>query len=173
MDRLAGMLRHLDAAQVGGTASGQPDEIRAGVIGLDGDGVTIAKLLSRSSTGCRVVAAYDRGIYPRGSSVHSTVPHGMHGTIRNLVERVPQNIREMEALGVPMVETIHELLGQVDVVFLMTRDGRPRLEQAAEVSHYQRSASTLMCRVITARCCTGVARKKTTVHGSACGFQPW
>lgn len=178
MDRLAGMLRHLDAAQVAGTTSKQPGEIRAGVIGLDGDGVTIAKLLSRSSSSsstgctCRVVAAYDRGIYPRGSSVHSTVPHGMHGTIRSLVERVPQNIREMEALGVPMVETIQELLGQVDFVFLMTRDGRPRLEQAAEVSRHQRCVLTLICRVTAALRCAGVAREKTTVHGSPCRIQP-
>eukprot|EP01043_Picozoa_sp_COSAG02_P004654 COSAG02_NODE_123_length_35269_cov_51.697526_10_plen_145_part_00 len=136
MNRLAGVLRHLDArARMVVEAAQQLEEIRAGVIGLDGDGVTVAKLLNSKNTGCRVVAAYDRGIYPRGSSVHSSVPHGMHGTIRSLVERVPQNVREMEALGVPLSDTISELLGQVDVVFLMTRDGRPRLEQAAEVTY--------------------------------------
>ncbi len=135
MNRVASVLRQLDARAyvLQAAPSPQLDELRAGVIGLDGDGVTIAKFLSESSSGCRVVAAYDRGIYPRGSSVHSTVSHGQHGTIRSLVERVPQNLRELEALGVPLVETIHELLRQVDVVFLMTRDGRPRLEQAAEV----------------------------------------
>ena len=44
----------------------------------------------------------------------------------------------MAALGVPVVETIAELLGLVDVVFLVTRDGRPRLEQAAEVLRARR-----------------------------------
>eukprot|EP01043_Picozoa_sp_COSAG02_P062547 COSAG02_NODE_8657_length_2488_cov_24.884889_1_plen_303_part_10 len=134
---LATVLRHLHptrSASIGG--DGLPvDQLRVGVIGLDGDGATVTRLLNTTNgdIGCHVVAAYDRGIYPRGSSVHSSVPHGQHGTIRNLVELVPAATREVEALGVPLVDTIGELLGMVHVVFLMTRDGRPRLEQAAEV----------------------------------------
>ena len=146
--RLAGLRRHLSESASGSRPSPPPraappaaSELRAGVIGLDGPhpaGVAIAKLLigadgSEPVTGCRVVAAYDRGVYPRPSSVHSSVPHGMHGTIFSCIEPVPRNTREMAALGVPIVESIAELLGMVDVVFLMTRDGRPRLEQAAEV----------------------------------------
>ena len=109
------------------------------MIGLDGDtGVAIARLLASGDSGCRVVVAYDRGIYPRPSSTHSSVPHGMHGTLLSCVEPVPRNTRDMAALGVPVVETIAELLGLVDVVFLVTRDGRPRLEQAAEVLRARR-----------------------------------
>ena len=97
------------------------------MIGLDGPaGVATARLLSSGSRGCRVVACYDRGIYPRPSSVHSSAPHHMHGTILSLVTQVPQHEREMEALGIPKTETITELLELVDVVFLT--DVRPRFE---------------------------------------------
>ena len=139
MERLGAALRHLrptTAATAPAAAAAPPPEgeMRAGVIGLDGPaGVATARLLSSGSRGCRVVACYDRGIYPRPSSVHSSAPHHMHGTILSLVTQVPQHEREMEALGIPQTETIAELLELVDVVFLMTRDGRPRLEQAAEV----------------------------------------
>eukprot|EP01052_Picozoa_sp_SAG31_P034292 SAG31_NODE_3987_length_3683_cov_4.328962_6_plen_72_part_00 len=46
---------------------------------------------------------------------------------------IRNNVRKMRSLGVPVFPTITELLEVVDVVFLLTRDGRPRLEQAAEV----------------------------------------
>jgi hypothetical protein len=76
---LAAVLRHLHPTRSAGIGGdGLPvEELRAGVIGLDGDGATVTRLLNTGGdSGCRVVVAYDRGIYPRGSSVHSSVPHG-------------------------------------------------------------------------------------------------
>ena len=68
-------------------------------------------------SGCRVVAATKRG----------------SPDIESSVERIPGYTAEVEALGVKVVDTIAELCEMVDVVFLETNDGRPRLEQALEV----------------------------------------
>eukprot|EP01052_Picozoa_sp_SAG31_P034293 SAG31_NODE_3987_length_3683_cov_4.328962_7_plen_111_part_00 len=93
MERFAALLlrqlRPANANAAPDAAPDQPPALRAGVIGLDGPaGVAIAQCLLDRGAGrcgaaalCRVVAAYDRGTYPRPSTVDSSVPHGMHGTI--------------------------------------------------------------------------------------------
>ena len=97
--------------------------IRVGIIGLDtSHAVAFTKLLNGENppaeiADCRVVAAY-----PKGSP-----------DIESSVERVPGYTAEVKKMGVKIVDSIDELLTQVDAVLLETNDGRPHLEQALPV----------------------------------------
>lgn len=96
---------------------------RVGVIGLDTSHSTaFTKLLNDEAVandlaGFRVVAAY-----PNGSA-----------DIASSVSRIPGYTKDMQALGVEIVDSIDELLAKVDVVLLETNDGRPRYDQALKV----------------------------------------
>ena len=100
-----------------------PVPLKAGIIGLDtSHAVAFAKLLSdphprRELAGVRVAAAY-----PGGSP---DVPKSW--------DTLPKYTKEVRALGVEVVDSIPELLGKVDVVMLLSRDGRPHLEQVKPV----------------------------------------
>ena len=96
---------------------------RVGIIGLD---TSHAPALTRSLNaenpspdfaGYRVLFAY-----PYGSK-----------DIESSVSRRPRFTAEVQAMGVQLVETIPELLERVDVVLLLTNDGRPHLEQVIPV----------------------------------------
>lgn len=97
--------------------------LRAGIIGLDTSHATaFTRLLNAdkpqpSLAGCRIVAAY-----PKGSP-----------DIESSVSRVPGYTKEVQTLGVEIVDSIDALIKLVDVVFLETNDGRPHLEQALPV----------------------------------------
>jgi predicted dehydrogenase len=96
---------------------------RVGIIGLDtSHSVAFTKVLNASEPdaaykGYRVVAAY-----PQGSR-----------DIESSTKRVPGYIEEIKKQGVVIVDSIKDLLKQVDVVLLETNDGRRHLEQALEV----------------------------------------
>lgn len=98
-------------------------EIRVGIIGLDTSHATaFTKMLNDAAAEadiahCRVVAAY-----PKGSP-----------DIPSSTERVPAYTKEVQALGVEIVDSIDVLLTKVDAVLLETNDGRPHLEQALPV----------------------------------------
>jgi predicted dehydrogenase len=98
-------------------------QIKIGIIGLDtSHAPAFAKILNDPAakedvSGCRVVAAY-----PQGSP-----------DIQSSVSRVPQYTKDLEALGVEIVDSIDALLERVDCVLLETNDGRPHLEQALPV----------------------------------------
>jgi predicted dehydrogenase len=98
-------------------------EFRAGIIGLDTSHATaFAKMLNDPNAkdrveGCRVVAAY-----PKGSP-----------DIESSTSRVPDYTKQVQVLGVEIVDSIEKLVEQVDVVFLETNDGRPHLEQVLPV----------------------------------------
>lgn len=100
-----------------------PPVIRVGIIGLDtSHAIAFTKLLNGENppaeiANCRVVAAY-----PKGSP-----------DIESSVERVPGYTAEVKKMGVKIVDSIDELLTQVDAVLLETNDGRPHLEQALPV----------------------------------------
>jgi len=104
------------------TAAGA-EPIRVGIIGLDtSHAIAFTKLLNDPAAppelaGCTVVSAY-----PPGSR-----------DIQSSVARVPGYTAEIQALGVTIVGSIEELLGQVDAVLLETNDGRPHLEQVRPV----------------------------------------
>lgn len=104
-------------------AAGDQPPVRVGIIGLDtSHAVAFAKLLNRDDDpqhvpGARIVAAS-----PRGSR-----------DIPSSVRRVPEYTETLTQLGVPMVESISSLVGQVDAVLLESNDGRVHLEQALPV----------------------------------------
>jgi predicted dehydrogenase len=96
---------------------------RVGIIGLDtSHSVAFTKVLNAAEPnpeykGYRVVAAY---------------PHGSRD-IESSTKRIPGYIEEVKKLGVQIVNSIPELLKQVDVVLLETNDGRLHLEQVLPV----------------------------------------
>ena len=96
---------------------------RVGIIGLDtSHAPALTRLLNAEQpspdfAGYRVVFAY---------------PHGSKD-IESSVSRIPRFTAEVQAMGVQLVDTIPELLNKVDVVLLLTNDGRLHLEQAIPV----------------------------------------
>jgi Oxidoreductase family, NAD-binding Rossmann fold/WD domain, G-beta repeat len=93
--------------------------LRVGIIGLDtSHAPAFAKTMNANppipgAEGCRIVAAY-----PKGSP-----------DIKSSVDRVPGYIEAMKKLNVEIVDSIDELLKQVDAVLIETNDGRPHYEQ--------------------------------------------
>lgn len=98
-------------------------DLRIGIIGLDtSHAVAFAKEFNGADApselrGMRVVAAY-----PRGSA-----------DIESSVQRVPEYTQIVKELGVTIVDSIDQLVAQVDAVLLESNDGRPHLEQALPV----------------------------------------
>lgn len=94
---------------------------RIGIIGLDtSHSVAFSKSINGDAEKYRnykVVAAY---------------PYGTK-TIPSATDRIPKYIEDIKELGVKVVDSIQELLNQVDFVLLETNDGRLHLEQAREV----------------------------------------
>ncbi|MCC5939523.1 MAG: Gfo/Idh/MocA family oxidoreductase [Lunatimonas sp.] len=101
----------------------QKNEKRVGIIGLDtSHSIAFTKAFNASDAaadlgGYKVVAAY-----PQGSK-----------DIKSSVDRIPGYIKEIQELGVEVVDSIQALLDKVDFVLLETNDGRLHLEQALEV----------------------------------------
>ena len=99
------------------------EQHRIGMIGLDTSHcIAFTKEFNAADAGpelggYKVVAAY-----PKGSS-----------TIESSYSRIPRYTKEMEAMGVKIVDSIDDLLKEVDVVLLETNDGRLHLEQALPV----------------------------------------
>lgn len=99
------------------------DTIRIGVIGLDtSHSVAFTKLLNGENEDpamarCKVTCAY---------------PHGSKD-IESSASRIPGYTKEMQELGIEIVESIDDLIEQVDAVLLETNDGRPHLEQVIPV----------------------------------------
>jgi hypothetical protein len=98
-------------------------ETRVGIIGLDtSHSIAFTKLLNAPDVapdlaGNRVVAAY-----PWGSR-----------DIEASTSRIPEYTEEIKKMGVKIVDSIAELLDEVDVILLETNDGHPHLEQALKV----------------------------------------
>lgn len=96
---------------------------RVGMIGLDtSHSTSFTKLLNATPAlpefdGYRIVAAY-----PQGSK-----------DIKSSVQQIPKYTEAVKELGVEIVNSIEELLQKVDVVVLLTNDGRVHLEQAIPV----------------------------------------
>lgn len=113
------------AAKTDAPASGTQatETLRVGVIGLDTSHVpAFTKSFNEQPANpemmnCRVVAAY---------------PYGSR-TIESSYSRIPKYTEQIQEMGVAVVDSIDELLGQVDCVLLETNDGKPHLEQALQV----------------------------------------
>ena len=99
------------------------EPVKVGVLGLDNyQAVAYAQLFndpkaSGDLAGLRVVAAF-----PGGSP-----------DIQESVDSLPKWKVQIAAFGVELVDSIDELLRRVDVVMIMSLDGRVHLEQAAPV----------------------------------------
>ncbi|SFB82244.1 Tat (twin-arginine translocation) pathway signal sequence [Parapedobacter composti] len=106
-----------------GRAQAVPVGKRVGIIGLDtSHSIAFSKALNATNA--------DPGL--KGYKVIAAYPYGSR-TIASSVKRIPGYIDEMKGLGVRIVDSIAELLEQVDVVLLETNDGRLHLEQALPV----------------------------------------
>ncbi len=96
---------------------------RVGIIGLDtSHAIAFTKAFNAAEPdpalkGFRVVAAY-----PHGSSV-----------IKSSYSRIPKYTKQVEEMGVKVVDSISKLLKMCDVVLLETNDGTLHLEQAVQV----------------------------------------
>lgn len=109
---------------LGVCAAAPAEDFRIGMIGLDTSHVTaFAKLLNEPDNpqhvpGGRVVAAYKGG----------------SPDIESSISRVDGYTKELqEKYGVKIYDTIEEMCANVDVVMLMSVDGRPHLEQVKPV----------------------------------------
>ncbi|RIK85059.1 MAG: dehydrogenase [Planctomycetota bacterium] len=97
--------------------------LKIGIIGLDtSHAIAFAKQLNAEPpepelAGCRVAVAY-----PQGSR-----------DIESSTSRVPEYTRQVEALGVEIVDSIDALIELADAVMLESNDGRVHLEQAVPV----------------------------------------
>lgn len=103
-------------------ASCAQEVVRIGIIGLDtSHSVAFTELINGHkrtwADGFQIVAAY---------------PYGSR-TIESSYKRIPDYIEKVKAQGVKIVDSIDELLKEVDCVLLETNDGNPHLEQAIEV----------------------------------------
>ncbi len=104
-------------------ARGEEKVIKVGVIGLDtSHAPAFVRVMNDASgkdhiPGCKVIAAY-----PKGSP-----------DIESSVSRVPGYTKDLEGMGVEIVDSIDTLLTKVDAILLETNDGRPHFEQAVPV----------------------------------------
>ena len=96
---------------------------RIGIIGLD---------TSHSVAFTKTFNANDAGPVYGGYKVVAAYPKGSND-IESSVKRIPGYIEEIKKYGVTIVDSIKDLLRQVDVVLLETNDGRLHLEQAMPV----------------------------------------
>jgi predicted dehydrogenase len=96
---------------------------RVGIIGLDtSHSVAFTKTLNNPDAGPEFGGFRITAAYPKGSE-----------TIKSSVDRIPGYTEDVKKLGVKIVHSIDELLGEVDYVLLETNDGRLHLEQALPV----------------------------------------
>lgn len=96
---------------------------RVGIIGLD---------TSHSVAFTKTFNAEDAGPEYGGYKVVAAYPKGSND-IESSVKRIPGYIEDVKKLGVTIVDSIKDLLREVDVVLLETNDGRLHLEQAIPV----------------------------------------
>ncbi len=97
--------------------------LRIGMIGLDTSHcIAFAGLLNDANASGDLANCRLLYVYPKGSP-----------DIKSSTERVPQYTEQITKLGVEVVDSIEEMVQQVDAVLLETNDGRPHLEQVIPV----------------------------------------
>lgn len=93
---------------------------KIGIIGLD---TSHSEVFTRLINQGEVVSDY---------KVVAAYPHGS-ADIPSAIEMKPRIIEAVRSLGVKLVDSIDDLLKEVDYVLLESNDGRPHLEQALKV----------------------------------------
>ncbi|MDB5243812.1 MAG: dehydrogenase [Spirosoma sp.] len=101
---------------------------RVGIIGLD---------TSHSPAFVKVLNATEASQDYAGYKVVAAYPYGSKD-IESSTKRIPGYIDEVKKLNVQIVDSIGELLKQVDIVLLETNDGRLHLEQVIQVLKAQK-----------------------------------
>ena len=96
--------------------------IKAGIIGCDAHALDWTRIVNNPKATGELVAMTIVAAYPGGSP---DIPESM--------DYLKKSVEPMKALGVEMVDSIEALLAKVDVVLLLSIDGRPHLEQAKPV----------------------------------------
>jgi hypothetical protein len=99
------------------------EPVRIGIIGLD---------TSHSIAFTDIIHELEGEEERAGFRVTTAYPYGSR-TVESSYSRIPGYIDDIKERGVEVVDSIRELLDQVDVVLLETNDGHPRLEQALQV----------------------------------------
>jgi len=96
--------------------------VRIGIIGLD----------TSHSTAFTELINGGKESWAEGFKIVAAYPYGSR-TIESSYKRIPDYIEQVKAHGVKIVDSIDELLKEVDCVLLETNDGNPHLEQAIKV----------------------------------------
>lgn len=97
--------------------------IKIGIIGLD---------TSHSTAFVKELNGKNKKDKYKNFQIVAAYPYGSR-TIESSYKRIPGYIKQVEELGVEIVQSISELLEKVDYVMLETNDGNLHLEQAHEV----------------------------------------
>jgi len=106
---------------------------RIGIIGLDTSQVTMILSHINKITGPGYdVVQPDPNSNFEGFRVTAAYPYGSRA-IESSRKQIPFYVNKMKENGIRVVDSIDELLKEVDAVMLMTFDGHPRLEQAIQV----------------------------------------
>ena len=104
-------------------AQGPDNKQRIGIIGLDtSHSIAFTKVFNDTT---------ETGIFA-GFEVVAAYPHGSPD-IESSTRRIPGYTEEIQKFGVKIVDSIDQLLAEVDLVLLETNDGRPHLEQVLPV----------------------------------------
>ncbi len=96
--------------------------VRIGIIGLD----------TSHSTAFTELINGGKESWAEGFKIVAAYPYGSR-TIESSYKRIPDYIEKVKSHGVKIVDSIDELLKEVDCVLLETNDGNPHLEQAIKV----------------------------------------
>ena len=119
--RIAAVLVFL--AFVAGLQAAEPvGRIRAGIIGCDAHALDWTRIVNSPKAMSPIADMQIVAAYPGGSP-----------DIPESVDYLKKSVEPMRALGVEMVDSIEALLAKVDVVLLLSIDGRKHLEQARPV----------------------------------------
>lgn len=96
--------------------------LRAGIIGMDAHALAWTKILNDPQVSGELAEMVVVAGYPGGSP---DIPQSM--------ELLKSNVEPVAAMGVEIVDSIDELLQKVDVVMILSIDGRAHLEQVRPV----------------------------------------
>lgn len=101
----------------------QETTIKVGMIGLDTSHcLAFTKLLNNADDPKHIPGFRVTSVYPKGSP-----------DIETSTRRVPLYTKDIQALGVEVIDDLEKMIEQVDAVLLETNDGRPHLEQIVPV----------------------------------------
>jgi len=117
------------------SALAQENVVRIGIIGLDtSHSVRFSQVLNDKNSNDPNVLKYEVvAAYPYGTQDIPSAARRINGYTNEKGKFIEGYVTEIQRYGVEVVNSIEELLGKVDCVFIETNDGRMHLDQAAQV----------------------------------------